>query len=142
MKPMPFNPDMDIAPIPFDQKHLQLAREMKQRGLAWKPHVGCFVWDYDEHIKAESPFPMRVYFILSLPRFITIFGSLEAIEDKLVWLPTWHQARLLAMRLGVSHEKMSGFWGPDSVPSPGDDLLGMYRLIVGALLDRSGRYLD
>jgi hypothetical protein len=139
MKPMPFNPDMDIAPIPFDQKHLQLAREMKQRGLAWKPHVGCFVWDYDEHIEAESPFPMRVYFILSLPRFITIFGSLEAIEDKLVWLPTWHQARLLAMRLGVSHEKMSGFWGPDSVPSPGDDLLGMYRLIMGALLDRSGR---
>jgi hypothetical protein len=138
MKPMPFNPDMDIAPIPFDHKHLQLAREMKQRGLAWKPHVGCFVWDCDEHIKAESPFPMRVYFILSLPRFITIFGSLEAIEDKLVWLPTWHQARLLAMRLGVSHEKMSGFWGPDSVISPGDDLLGMYRLIVGALLDRSG----
>ena len=133
MKPMPFNPDMDMAPIPFDQKHLQLAREMKQRGLAWKPHVGCFVWDCDEHIEAESPFPMRVYFILSLPRFISIFGSLEAIEDKLVWLPTWHQARLLAMRLGVSHEKMSGFWGPDSVPFPGDDLLGMYRLIMGAL---------
>ena len=104
MKTIPFNPAMDMAPIPFDQKHLQLAREMKKCGLAWKPHVGCFVWDYDEHIEAESPSPMRVYFILSLPRFISIFGSLEAIEDKLVWLPTWHQALLLAMRLGVRRE--------------------------------------
>lgn len=133
MKPIPFNPAMDMAPIPFGRKHLQLAREMKKRGLAWKPHEGCFVWDYDEHIEAESPFPIRVYFIFSLPRFISIFGSVEAIEGKLVWLPTWHQARLLAMRLGVSHDKMSGFWGPDSVPSPGDDLLGMYRLIIAAL---------
>lgn len=72
-------------------------------------------------------------FYTQFARFISIFGSLEAIEDKLVWLPTWHQARLLAMRLGVSHEKMSGFWGPDSVPSPGDALLGMYRLIIAAL---------
>ena len=101
MKPMTFNPDMDIAPIPFDQKHLQLAREMKQRGLVWKPHVGCFVWDYDEHIEAESPFPMRVYFILSLPRFITIFGSLEALEDKLV--PGLVRIRARAPRL-ASHQ--------------------------------------
>jgi hypothetical protein len=133
MKPIPFDPAIDIAPTPFDQEHLQLSREMKQCGLAWKPHVGCFVWDYEEYIEAKSPFPLRVYFILSLPRFISIFGSLEDVADKLVWLPTWHQARLLAMRLGVDQQKVSGLWSPESTPSPGDELLGIYRLIMEKL---------
>jgi hypothetical protein len=51
--------------------------EMKQHGLAWRPQVGCFVWDPDEHIKPDLPFPGRIYFILSLKRFIEIFESIE-----------------------------------------------------------------
>jgi hypothetical protein len=133
MKPIPFNPAVDMAPIPFDGKHLELAREMKQRGLVWTPHVGCFVWDHEKHIQPESPFPMRVYFILSLPRFISIFGSSEAVAEKLVWLPTWHQARLLAVRLGVGQTQLSGIWSSGLTPSPGEDLLEMYRLILEAL---------
>ena len=133
MKPIPFNPVGDIAPIPFERKHLHLAREMKQHGLVWKPHVGCFVWDDEKHIHTESPFPMRVYFILSLPRFIRIFGSEEALAEKLVWLPTWHQSRLLAFRLKVRDTKISGLWSTDTVSSPGDELLGIYRLILEAL---------
>jgi hypothetical protein len=133
MKPIPFDPAIHMAPIPFDQEHLDLAREMKQRGLAWQPHVGCFVWDDKEQIKVKSPFPLRVYFILSLPRFIKIFGSPEAVADRLVWLPTWHQARHLAARLGVDEGRIAGLLSPDSSPSPGDELLGMYRLILEAL---------
>jgi hypothetical protein len=87
--------------MPFDQDHLTLAREMKGQGLHWKPHVGCYVWDDKGYIRAESPFPLRIYFVLSLPRFINVFGSLDAVAKKLVWLPTWHQARLLAVSLGV-----------------------------------------
>jgi len=133
MTPIPFNPTTDIAPIPFDQDHLELAREMKQLGLAWKPHVGCFVWDHEELIEAASPFPLRVCFILSLPRFISIFGSLEAVADKLVWLPTWHQARLIAMQLGVDPKDISGIWAADSLPASGEELLAMYRLIQNRL---------
>ena len=99
MKPIPLNSQEDLAPVVFDTKMCRLANELKQLGIPWQPHVGCFVWDPDEHIKAESPFPYRVYFILSLPRFINIFGSFEAIAEKLVWLPTWHQARLLCQHL-------------------------------------------
>ena len=38
--------------------------------------------------------------------------------------------RLLAMRLGVDQQKISGLWSPGSTPSPGDELLGIYRLIM------------
>ena len=133
MKPILFNTANDLAPIPFEEKHLQLARKMKDRGLCWKPHVGCFVWDPSEHIEADSPFPLRVYFILSLPRFIDIFGSHEEVAEKLVWLPTWHQARLLAQQLDVDPDTISGLWKPESVPPPGEELAGIYRMILEAL---------
>jgi hypothetical protein len=133
VKPIPFNPASDLAPIPFEEQHLQLARQLKDRGLPWNPHVGCFVWDRQAYIEADSPFPLRVYFILSLPRFIDIFGSPEEVADKLVWLPTWHQARLLAQQLGVDPEKISGLWRTESVPPPGEELAGLYRMILEAL---------
>jgi hypothetical protein len=133
MQPIPFQENTDVAPIPFERKHLHMARDLKKRGLAWKPHVGCFVWDHQELIEVKSPFPMRVYFLLSLPRFIAIFGSLEAVAEKLVWVPTWHQARLLAVRLGVSEKGIIGLWNHDSASTPGDELDGLYRLILEAL---------
>jgi hypothetical protein len=88
MAPIRFNPEKDLAPTPFDEQICRLALEMKSLGLIWEPHVGCFVWDRDSWIKPESPFPGRIYFILSLPRFIDILGSIQEIARKLVWLPT------------------------------------------------------
>jgi hypothetical protein len=133
MKPIPFNPENDLAPIPFNEDHLHLAQNMKKSGLEWKPHVGCFVWDAEKHIEAESPFPLRVYFILSLPRFISGFGSLENVAQKLVWLPTWHQARLIASRLGVDNDRIVSIWTPDLLPTPGEELYVIYRLIIEKL---------
>jgi hypothetical protein len=133
MKPLPFNPENDLAPIPFNEDHLHLAYKMKKSGLQWKPHVGCFVWDAEKQIEAESPFPLRVYFILSLPRFISIFGSLENVAEKLVWLPTWHQARLIANGLGVDNSKIAGLWTSESTPAPGEELHAIYGLIIEKL---------
>jgi len=133
MKPIPFNEATDMAPLPFLQAHLELARALKDHGLPWKPHVGCFVWDHEGHIEAQSPFPLRVYFILSLPRFISIFGSLDAVAQKLVWVPTWHQARLLAAHLGVDAMEIANIWSPKSRVPAGEELLGMYRLILKKL---------
>ena len=92
MQPVPFNPDSDLPPIPFDSDVCTLAQQLKDSGLPWVPHVGCFAWDPEHVIKSAAPFPNHIYFILSLPRFTEIFGSLTAIREKLVWLPTWHQA--------------------------------------------------
>jgi hypothetical protein len=133
MKPIPFNPDKDMAPVPFSAQHVEAAQRLKRLGLPWTPHVGCFVWDPAGTIEADSPFPGKIYFILSLPRFIGIFGSLEAIRDKLVWLPTWHQARLLSRRLGISDEEIGAVWNSHPAPEPGDDLLAVYEKLAEVL---------
>ena len=130
MQPVEFNPAADLAPIPFDAALCELARELKKAGLPWRPHVGCFVWDPDRHIKPASPFPGNIYFILSLPRFVEIFGTLEAITKNLIWLPTWHQARLLCHHYGIDASPQ-----PPTV-SPTEELLILYRRIHDAVSAR------
>ena len=136
MKPIRFNPTDDLAPMPFDEQICRLASDLKNLGLNWQPHVGCFVWDPDSCIKANSPFPGRIYFILSLPRFVDIFGSLAGMVEKLVWLPTWHQARLLCDKLGVSDRDLAQEWHAEKSFCPGEDLRRIYRHIANALQNR------
>ena len=136
MKPIPFDPQKDLAPIVFDTPTCQLAQEMKHLGIDWHPHVGCFVWDPDNTIEVDSPFPHRIYFLLSLPRFIDIVGSPEAIAEKLVWLPTWHQARLLCKQLNVSDDAVAGIWQGAKAFSAGMELSKIYKLIIDALKKR------
>jgi hypothetical protein len=137
MVPVRFNPEEDLEPLPFDKVTCHMAAELKTLGLSWKPHVGCFVWDSEAFIKVESPFPGNIYFILSLPRFIDIFGSIEKMVDKLVWLPTWHQARLLCRQLGVTDQEVADQWRSEAAISPGGDLQYLYRLIGSALKNRN-----
>ena len=133
MKTKRFDSQKDLAPMPFDKDICRKALEMKKSGLAWQPHVGCFVWDPDEFIKPASPFPGRIYFILSLQRFIEIFDSTEQIRAKLVWLPTWHQARLICRQLGISDASIEEGRKKHDAVSPAEDLLHIYGLIVAAL---------
>jgi hypothetical protein len=133
MKPVPFDPGTDLATTPFGERHLLLARQLKRRGLPFNPHVGCFVWDPENCIGADSPFPSRVYFILSLPRFLDIFGSKEKMIEKLVWLPTWHQSRLLGQTLGIGDERIAALWQAKHPPSPGEELLQLYKLMIDVL---------
>ena len=133
MKPTPFNPETDLPPIPFDLRHCQSAAQLKDRGLPWTPHVGCFVWDPDEIIEVTSPFPGRIYFILNLGHFLRIFGSLEEISRKLVWLPTYHQARLLCDQVGVDQEEASAVLASAEDNHAGDELLVLYTLILAKL---------
>lgn len=131
-----FNPGKDLAPTPFDEQICRLALEMKSLGLTWQPHVGCFVWDPDHWIKPESPFPGRIYFILSLPRFIEIFGSIQEIARKLVWLPTWHQACWLCIRMGIGDETLEKSRPPAGSRTPTEELLHIYKLIIDILRER------
>ena len=128
-----FNPEEDLATMPFDKSIHLRALVMKKSGLVWRPHVGCFVWDPDEFIKPASPFPGRVYFILSLARFIEIFETIDQIAEKLVWLPTWHQARLVCRQLGITDEVIVQGRQRDHASSPVEELLHIYGLIVEAL---------
>ena len=133
MKPTPFNSKTDLPPIPFDLRHCQAAAQLKERGLPWTPHVGCFVWDPDEIMEVTSPFPGRIYFILNVGHFLRIFGSLEEISRKLVWLPTHHQARLLCDQVGVTQEEVSAVLASAEGIRAGDELLVLYKMILNKL---------
>ena len=128
MSSIPFDPASgDLPPIPFDEESCALAQQLKEIGLPWQPHVGCFVWDSENLIRPDSPFPNRIYFILSLPRFVDLLGSREAIQEKLIWLPTWHQARLLCQQysLDAGLVKMG--------TRPAEELQSLYRLLLDRL---------
>ena len=132
-----FNPEKDFAPMPFDDRICLRALEMKKNGLAWRPHVGCFVWDPDLTIKPDSPFPGRIYFILSLRRFIEIFETVDRIAEKLVWLPTWNQAQLVYRELAGT-DAATDIKRPDAHEfSIVDELLDIYGLIIEALKERT-----
>lgn len=138
MTPIRFDPTKDRATMPFDDHICRLARDLKKNGLVWAPHVGCFVWDPEAVIKTESPFPGRIYFVLSLPRFVDIFGSIQSMVDRLVWLPTWHQARLVCRQLGISDTAAADGWPPGGMLPPGEDLALLYRHIAAALRKKGG----
>jgi hypothetical protein len=139
MQSTPFDPETDLAPLPFDEHHRHLARWLKEAGLKWTPQVGSFVWDPEEHIPESSPFPDRVYFVLNLGRFVERLGSLEAMAEQLVWLPTWHQARLLAQRLEVSDEDLSDLWSVADGGPPGHELALLYELLLKRLRSLHGK---
>ena len=131
MKPTLFYPETDFAPIPFHLRHCQVAAELKQAGLPWTPHVGCFVWDRDGHTTAGSPFPHRIYFILDPRRFLQIFPSVDEMTEKLIWLPTEHQARLLCVQFKVSQKAIASGEAPPATPAPDDILLALcHKLLI------------
>jgi hypothetical protein len=133
LKSTPFNPDNDLAPIPFDQKTCELARALKTSGLEWRPQVGCFVWDPEGIISVPSPFPNRIYFVLNLNHFLKIFNTEERIKEKLVWLPSWHQAREICHRMNIpSVEIVETLMNPEIWTSR-QEIYILYQLILNNL---------
>jgi hypothetical protein len=130
MKPTPFKQETDLPPIPFDIRHCTLANELKNAGLIWKPRVGCFVWDKDDQIGVDSPFPGNIYFILNLGQFLRFFGTNDKISKALVWLPTWYQARLLCNRYDVDGKGIKDICTTVSALDPAEELLEIYKLIL------------
>jgi hypothetical protein len=110
-----------------------LASELKRAGLPWKPHVGCFLWDRDALIEASSPFPNRIYFILNLGHFLVRFETSEKIAEKLVWLPTWHQAHLLCRYYGIYSRELHSVLLAAGDMEPSLELVHVYRMLLNKL---------
>jgi hypothetical protein len=127
MKSTPFDPKSDYPPIPFDLKVCEAAKRMKDSGLEWTPHVGCFIWDEKNLIAVPSPFPNNVYFILNLNHFLKIFNNIEIVKEKLVWLPTEYQAFLVAAKLGVQQKVIKQL---SDISDPLQRLLVLYNIII------------
>jgi hypothetical protein len=136
MKLTLFDSNADLPPIPFDKRHCELAKVLKDNGLPWEPHVGCFVWDRDGLIEVSSPFPQRIYFILNMGHFLKLFETVEKMAKQLIWVPTWHQARILCAQFSVDNQQIGCLWHSKTVVKPGDDLLLLYEMILGVLQQR------
>lgn len=130
MKPTPFNDKKDLAPIPFDPRLLELAFKMKKAGLDWDPHVGCFVWDRENVIEVGSPFPENIYFILNLGHFLRIFETIEKLKEKLVFVPTWNQARQILEKIGGKQEELLGVLNQSKNIPIGEEMISLYKVIL------------
>ena len=86
----------------FCPKLFRLAEEFKRLGLRWEPSVGNYVYDAAGVVPQSSPFQDHVYFLLNYDCFMRKVGGVARFKQLMVWLPTWHEARLLLRSLGVS----------------------------------------
>ena len=125
MKSTPFDPSRHYAPIPFSDELCRKAAALKEAKLVWEPQVGSFVWDPEATIPAPSPFGGRIYFVLNLNRFLQFYQSMDELQERLVWLPTWYQARQLLDRMGDR--------GGAGFGSATEEFLHLYERILAAL---------
>lgn len=137
MKPTPFDPETDLAPISFSAESRKTAEQLKLSGLEWHPHVGCFVWDKDKHIKVSSPFPNRVYFILNMGHFLKRFGTVENMVEHLIWLPTWYQATQICEQYDISSQMLKNRFLSGNHSE--NDLIVLYEIILEELKKRDGK---
>jgi hypothetical protein len=91
------------------------------------------VWDENGLIEKPSPFQEGVYFILDLKHFLRRAGTIEAMKDALVWLPTWHDARDILRALGVADDAVAGRLAAKAAIESGDELPVLYDLIAEQL---------
>jgi hypothetical protein len=133
----PIDETKALAPIPISNAVLQQAVALKELGLPWSPRVGSFVWDPEAVITSPSPFPDRVYFVLSIKRFLDIFGSREKMQQHLVWLPTLSQAIDLAKGMGIAISNRIVSDGSGGMADSETALLNVYHLIASRLKART-----
>jgi len=74
MYPTPFDPQIDLRPIPLDHLPCQLALMLREAGLTWRQHEECFVRGPDGCIEVPYPFPERFFFTLNLDHFLYLLA--------------------------------------------------------------------
>jgi hypothetical protein len=73
-----------------------------------------------------------------MPRFVEIFGSVDEITRKLVWLPTWHQACLICREMSLTDAAVYRNPLSANARTPTEELIRIYELIIEALQNRRG----
>lgn len=112
----------------FSETEIELAKELKKAGFPWVPKPGHFVLDDDQVFHHTSPFQPHVFFILDLQHFLRYTGDIDGMKRRLVWLPTWHDAREQLQLAGVSHAEVIEYLRANSALENGRDLEWLLRL--------------
>ena len=122
-----------VTSIPFNRGHCELALIMKDSGLKWQPIMGHYIWDPERKIFKNSPFHNRIYYILNIEHFISIFSSIENIKKLFIWLPDYYQSRLICEDLGLDRNYVFEKLMASNVKSTRDELSVLYNLIITKL---------
>jgi hypothetical protein len=121
----------------FSTQERQGALQLRDLGLTWEPQAGHYVWDEAGLIEQPSPFQEGVYFILDLKHFLRRAGTMERLKQAMVWLPTWHDARLILQTMGVENGRVADALQAQAALEQNRELLTLYDLIAARLRDLS-----
>jgi hypothetical protein len=113
----------------FTPQMIELAIRFKAGGVPWQPAPGDYVLDRQAIVQRESPFQPGVYFILNLPHFAKLAGGPEDLQEKLVWLPTWDQARAVLRDAGLSDAAQQVTLVQREAIATNRELITLYELI-------------
>ena len=108
---------------------IEMAISFKAGGVPWRPSAGHYVLDRQSIVQRESPFQPGVYFILNLPHFMKLAGGLDSLIEKMVWLPTWEQARDILRESGLSDQSLQSILQESQSIAEANELTKLYELI-------------
>lgn len=117
----------------FSQQEIDLARQMRDHGLAWEPAVGHYVFDEANIIEVQSPFQEGVYFILDMKHFLRRSETVEGLKSSMFWLPQWHQARQILREMGLATELVVKRLTAGDDFATDSELTVLYQLIIEQL---------
>ncbi|MEL7265659.1 MAG: hypothetical protein AAFN70_21510 [Planctomycetota bacterium] len=89
----------------FSKSEIQICRQLRDAGLNWQPVPGHYVFDDDQVLPHTSPFQENVFFVLDLQHFLRYVDSIDAMRQRMFWLPTWEQARRWLANAGISPQQ-------------------------------------
>lgn len=123
----------------FSNEEVELARQLREAGLAWEPQAGHYVYDETGFCKQTSPFQEKVYFILNYDYFMKAVGGVERFKQIMLWLPTWDDARRQLKSLGVSDLRVADRLEQTRAIEQGNERYILYQLIESALAEQTAQ---
>lgn len=117
----------------FSHDEINLAKQLKQKGLPWEPAAGHYVFDETGFCKQTSPFQEHVYFILNYDYFMKAVGGVERFKEIMTWLPTWHDSRKLLHSLGVDDSLVTEKLQAQDAIRNGTERLALYEMLDAKL---------
>lgn len=121
----------------FSNEEIQLARQLREAGMAWEPQAGHYVYDETGYCKQTSPFQEKVYFILNYDYFMKAVGGVEQFKQIMLWLPTWDDARRQLELLGVPDARVADRLEHSLAIQQGNERFILYQLIESVMAEQT-----
>jgi uncharacterized protein YjiS (DUF1127 family) len=116
--------------VHIDQARALARNDANRTNLPWTPEPGQFVYDDDRVLPHTSPFQENVFFILDLRHFLRYAESVDELQQRMFWLPTWHDCLSLLHDMGVSRSDIASTLTDRNAIQQGTELDCLYELLA------------